>query len=162
MRSFTLLSCCSLSDIICANTVRSLYTSEWLLSIWLPCVLDASFSENFYGLKRRRRPWIGTDRAKAAFGGIPAGEKLRSREIWRSLVFLVSVQASFHAVTLSYHLQVCVPYLRAKAHDYYEELGGGIDSDILEDGRGNHQLGLLTDNVSSSPNTYCLKAHDLL
>ncbi|KIM83837.1 hypothetical protein PILCRDRAFT_782063 [Piloderma croceum F 1598] len=100
---------------------------------------DASFSENFYGLKRRRRPWIETDRAKAAVGGIPAGEKLRSREIWRSLVFLVGV-----------------PYLRAKAHDYYEKLGGDIDSDILENGRGNHQLRLLTDDVSSATR-YILK-----
>jgi len=61
----------------------------------------------------------------------------------------------------SYHLQVGVPYLRAKAHDYYEELGGGIDSDILEDGRGNHQLRLLTDDVSSAIR-FCSKAHDSL
>lgn len=51
---------------------------------------DASFSENFYGLKRRRRPYIETERARAAVGGIPATEKLRNREIWRSLLFLVS------------------------------------------------------------------------
>lgn len=133
----------------------------WVIILNLPCVLDASFSENFYGLKRRRRPWIETDRAKAAVGGIPAREKLRSREIWRSLVFLVRAQASFHASTPSYHLQVGVPYLRAKAHDYYEELGGGIDTDILEDGRGNHQLRLLTDDVSSTMRYY-LKAHDSL
>lgn len=29
--------------------------------------------------------------------------------------------------------QVGVPYLRAKAQDYYEQLGGGIDSDILDE-----------------------------
>ncbi|KAJ7162538.1 cyclin-dependent protein kinase inhibitor [Mycena crocata] len=74
---------------------------------------NASFSENFYGLKRRRRPFIETERAKAAVGGIPSGEKLRAEEIWRSLLFLVGV-----------------PYLRAKAQDYYEELGGGVSSDI--------------------------------
>lgn len=51
---------------------------------------DASFSENFYGLKRRRRPFIESERATAAVGGIPAGEVLRSQEIWRSLLFLVS------------------------------------------------------------------------
>ncbi|KAJ7122752.1 cyclin-dependent protein kinase inhibitor [Mycena epipterygia] len=74
---------------------------------------NASFSENFYGLKRRRMPFIETERAKAAVGGIPPGEKLRAKEIWRSLLFLVGV-----------------PYLRAKAQDYYEELGGGVSSDI--------------------------------
>jgi hypothetical protein len=52
-------------------------------------LLDASFSENFYGLKRRRRPYIETERAKAAVGQVPAGEKLRSSEVWKSLVFLV-------------------------------------------------------------------------
>jgi peroxin-12 len=29
-----------------------------------------------------------------------------------------------------------VPYLRAKAQDYYEQLGGGVDADILEEGTG--------------------------
>lgn len=29
--------------------------------------------------------------------------------------------------------QVGVPYIKAKAHDYYEQLGGGIDSSILDD-----------------------------
>ena len=52
-------------------------------------ILDASFAENFYGLKRRRHPWISTDRAAAAVRGTPAAEKLRSREIWQSLFFLV-------------------------------------------------------------------------
>ncbi|KAI0310671.1 Pex12 amino terminal region-domain-containing protein [Amylostereum chailletii] len=82
---------------------------------------NASFSENFYGLKRRRRPLFETERARAAVGGVPPEERLRTREIWRSLVFLVGI-----------------PYLRAKAQDYYEDLGGGIDSDILEDGGGRH------------------------
>ncbi|KAJ7179427.1 cyclin-dependent protein kinase inhibitor [Mycena filopes] len=74
---------------------------------------NASFSENFYGLKRRRRPFIETVRAKAAVGGIPPGENLRAQEIWRSLIVLVGV-----------------PYLRAKAQDYYEELGGGVNLDL--------------------------------
>ncbi|KAG1715968.1 hypothetical protein ID866_1192 [Astraeus odoratus] len=77
---------------------------------------NASFAEKFYGLKRRRRAWIPTERSTAAVGGIPAGEKLRNREIWRSLFFLVAV-----------------PYLRAKAQDYYEQLGGGVASDLLEE-----------------------------
>lgn len=49
----------------------------------------ASFAENFYGLKRRRRPIFETDRANAAVGGVPPEEKLREREILRSLLFLV-------------------------------------------------------------------------
>lgn len=53
-------------------------------------LLDASFSENFYGLKRRRRPYIETTRAKAAVGGVPPGEALGDRELQRSLLFLVS------------------------------------------------------------------------
>ncbi|KAL4082008.1 hypothetical protein V8B97DRAFT_1863407 [Scleroderma yunnanense] len=77
---------------------------------------NASFAEKFYGLKRRRIAWIPTERSTAAVGGVPAGERLRDREIWRSLFFLVAV-----------------PYLRAKAHEYYEQLGGGLSSDILED-----------------------------
>jgi peroxin-12 len=52
------------------------------------------------------------------------------------------------AVKVSSHLQVGVPYLRAKAQDYYEELGGGIESDILEDGTGSRNLQMLTDEVS--------------
>ncbi|GLB33491.1 putative PEX12 protein [Lyophyllum shimeji] len=91
---------------------------------------NASFSENFYGLKRRRLPYIETERTKAAVGGIPAGEALRSREIGRSLLFLVGV-----------------PYLRAKAHDYYEELGGGLSADVLQEGMGTRQLQALTEDT---------------
>ncbi|OBZ76114.1 Peroxisome assembly protein 12 [Grifola frondosa] len=76
----------------------------------------ASFSENFYGLKRRRRPLFETERARAAVGGIFPEEKLRDREIWRSLLFLVGL-----------------PYVRARAQDYYEELGGGVQTDILSE-----------------------------
>ena len=91
---------------------------------------DASFSENFYGLKRRRRPCIETERAKAAVGGVPIGEKLRPQEIKQSLLFLVGI-----------------PYLRAKAQDYYEELGGGVSSEILNGGIDLRQLRALTDDV---------------
>ncbi|KAJ7638577.1 cyclin-dependent protein kinase inhibitor [Roridomyces roridus] len=87
---------------------------------------NATFSENFYGLKRRRRPFIETERAQAAVGGIPAAEALRPQEIWRSLLFSVGV-----------------PYLRAKAQDYYEELGGGVPVDI-DDGQ-DARLRVLTD-----------------
>ncbi|KAI0301875.1 hypothetical protein B0F90DRAFT_1667714 [Multifurca ochricompacta] len=87
-------------------------------------VADASFAENFYGLKRRRRPFIETERARAAVGGVPAEERLRDREVWRSLVVLVGL-----------------PYFRAKAQDYYEDLGGGAD--ILDDGA--QQMQVLTE-----------------
>ncbi|KDQ14758.1 hypothetical protein BOTBODRAFT_109632 [Botryobasidium botryosum FD-172 SS1] len=72
---------------------------------------NASFAENFYGLKRRRTPLIHTERANAATGIDIELEKLRPRDIRRSLLLLVGV-----------------PYLRAKAHDYYEQLGGGADT----------------------------------
>ncbi|KAI9000930.1 Pex12 amino terminal region-domain-containing protein [Trametes punicea] len=78
----------------------------------------ASFAENFYGLKRRRVPLFKTDRARSASGGVFPEEKLRDREIWRSLIFLVGL-----------------PYVRAKAQDYFEELGGGVQTEILEDSR---------------------------
>jgi len=88
----------------------------------------ASFSENFYGLKRRRKPYIEPERARAATGGIPEAEKLGNKEIQRSLLLLVGL-----------------PYLRAKAQDYYEELGGGVASDILDEGMDARQLRALTD-----------------
>ena len=50
----------------------------------------ASFSENFYGLKRRRKPLIETERAKAAVGGVSEEEQLGPKELRRSLLFLVN------------------------------------------------------------------------
>ncbi|KAH9843881.1 cyclin-dependent protein kinase inhibitor [Rhodofomes roseus] len=76
----------------------------------------ASFSENFYGLKRRRRPLFETERAKAAVPGVLPEERLRDREILRSLIFLVGL-----------------PFLRTKAQEYYEDLGGGIQSEVIEE-----------------------------
>ena len=83
-------------------------------------------------MKRRRRPIFETDRAKAAVGGVPPEEKLRDREIWRSMVFLVGL-----------------PYLRAKAQDYFEELGGGIDHDILDESANTRQQRALSEPVST-------------
>ncbi|KAH7100541.1 Pex12 amino terminal region-domain-containing protein [Auriculariales sp. MPI-PUGE-AT-0066] len=74
----------------------------------------ASFAEDFYGLKRRRTPAIETVRSDIAMGPDAGASKLRPRDIRTSLLFLV-----------------LVPYLRAKAQDYYEALGGGVDQDIL-------------------------------
>ncbi|KAH8830613.1 cyclin-dependent protein kinase inhibitor [Flagelloscypha sp. PMI_526] len=89
---------------------------------------NASFSENFYGMKRRRRPHISTERTQEVMGGVPAGEKLRDIDVSRSLFFLVGV-----------------PYLRAKAQDYYELLGGGLDSNVLDENEL-RQIQALTDH----------------
>lgn len=42
-----------------------------------------------------------------------------------------------------------MPYLRAKAQDHYEELGGGIDSELLDGGMDARQIRLLTDQACS-------------
>jgi Pex2 / Pex12 amino terminal region len=64
------------------------YVCGSLLKLWVSA--GASFAENFYGLKRRKRPLIETERARAAVGGILPQEKLGAREIKWSLLFLVS------------------------------------------------------------------------
>ncbi|CCM04807.1 uncharacterized protein FIBRA_07000 [Fibroporia radiculosa] len=88
----------------------------------------ASFSENFYGLKRRRRTLFETERVHAAVPGILPGEKLRDKEIWRSLLFLVGL-----------------PYLRTKAQEYYEDLGGGVHSEIMEESLANRRAQVLSE-----------------
>lgn len=57
--------------------------------------LDASFAENFYGLKRRRRPYIETGKTLVAVGGIPKQEHLRDQDIVRSLIFLVRLPFAY-------------------------------------------------------------------
>ncbi|QRW19188.1 ankyrin repeats [Rhizoctonia solani] len=89
-------------------------------------VHGASFAENFYGLKRRRTPAVETVRVNAALNEISPHEKLQPRDINRSLFFLVGI-----------------PYLRAKAHQYYEDFGGGIDSSLV-DGASRPSLSQLT------------------
>lgn len=56
---------------------------------------------------------------------------------------LSSGPSIYHSV----NLQVGVPYLRAKAQDYYEELGGGVSSDVLDDAISTRQLQALIENV---------------
>ena len=63
-----------------------------------------SFTENFYGLKRRRRPFFETDRANAAVGGVPPEEKLREREILRSLLLLVQFCLPYKTDCVVYYL----------------------------------------------------------
>ncbi|EKM59344.1 uncharacterized protein PHACADRAFT_86095 [Phanerochaete carnosa HHB-10118-sp] len=90
----------------------------------------ASFAENFYGLKRRRRPLFETERARAAVGGVLNEERLRDKEVWRSMLFLIGL-----------------PYIRAKAADYFEALGGGIDRDILDENANTRQTRLLSEET---------------
>jgi hypothetical protein len=66
---------------------------DWNIPLFEPISAGASFSEHFYGLKRRRKPVIETERANIAVGGVPKLEKLRRIDIFQSLVFLVSTIA---------------------------------------------------------------------
>ncbi|PCH41254.1 hypothetical protein WOLCODRAFT_137274 [Wolfiporia cocos MD-104 SS10] len=90
----------------------------------------ASFAENFYGLKRRRRPLFEKERAKAAVPGVLPEERLRDKDIWRSLVFLIGL-----------------PYLRTKAQEYFEDLGGGVQSEVLEESLASRQARALTEET---------------
>lgn len=55
--------------------------------------------------------------------------------------------------------KVGIPYLRAKAHDYYEELGGGVDPD-LDDGPQARHHQVLTEYVR--PTTHWLLGPDII
>ncbi|GAA96706.1 uncharacterized protein L969DRAFT_105726 [Mixia osmundae IAM 14324] len=89
--------------------VERYYLREW----------GASFAENFYGLKRRRRPGFAAERSSSASVTQlhTNHERLRRTDIQRSLLFLIGV-----------------PYVRAKAADLYEQVGGGVNADLLNDG----------------------------
>lgn len=52
--------------------------------------VGASFAEHFYGLQRRRRPLVETERANIAVGRATEPVKLRDLDVGRSLLFLVS------------------------------------------------------------------------
>lgn len=88
MKNFTRLSCSQSSGSICGSTVRPLYLRDTAV-VFIQFSPDASFSERFYGLKRRRRPYVDTNRALAAVGVVPKQERLRDRDISLSLIFLV-------------------------------------------------------------------------
>ncbi|PWN45466.1 hypothetical protein IE81DRAFT_191738 [Ceraceosorus guamensis] len=81
----------------------------------------SSFAENFYGLRRRRRPGLSSSRSKAFSTGstrtsLARYEKLRSREINLSLFLLVGA-----------------PWIKSKLHDYWESIGGGAPQGGLFD-----------------------------
>ncbi|GAA5932600.1 ubiquitin-protein ligase peroxin 12 [Sporobolomyces koalae] len=99
---------------------------------------SASFAENFYGLKRRKVLSKGgggarEERTKAAFELTGKSDRLGRREIRGSLVFLV-----------------LLPYLRTKAQDWFERLGGGVDSDLFGDTSSRTSLLAILRNVSLS------------
>ncbi|KAL7007347.1 ubiquitin-protein ligase peroxin 12 [Cystobasidiomycetes sp. EMM_F5] len=79
-------------------------------------MLRGSFAENFYGMKRRRRPAMASERAQDAAGLFTDHTRLRKRELRWSLFFLVAV-----------------PYLRSKAEDLYDQLGGSTGADLFND-----------------------------
>ncbi|GAA5919352.1 hypothetical protein JCM1841_004357 [Sporobolomyces salmonicolor] len=95
---------------------------------------STSFAEYFYGLKRRRVLSRGgggarEERTKAAFELMGKSDRLGKREVRGSLVFLV-----------------LLPYLRTKAQDWYERLGGGADADLFDDNTSRPSLtGILRD-----------------
>lgn len=73
-------------------------------------VWGSSFSENFYGLRRRKRPGLSRSSVTRATSlSIAKTESLGKREIRLSLLFLVGL-----------------PYLRAKLDDIWERNGGGL------------------------------------
>ena len=76
-----------------------------------------------------------TPRADAVLGR-PADERaLSTKAVRQSLVFLVrSIRLQrCNIQTENFWFQVGVPYLRAKAQDYYESVGGGVDPELLDD-----------------------------
>lgn len=75
----------------------------------------SSFAENFYGLRRRRRPGIATPRAKTA-------SSARSTQQAMEALRPIDVQVSLFTL-------VALPYFQSKLHDLWEREGGGVDSE---------------------------------
>lgn len=109
-------------------------------------------------MKRRRRPGVSSERAQSAIDLFTDHEKLRKREIRWSLLFLVSAGTCCpfnHAHSSSSHIsnrsrrlgvpvsQVGIPYLRSKADDLYETLGGGTSEDLFRDNHASRDERLL-------------------
>ncbi|KAM0753991.1 hypothetical protein T439DRAFT_322877 [Meredithblackwellia eburnea MCA 4105] len=93
-------------------SIAMFFVEKHYLNTW-----GASFAENFYGLKRRKRSpnssnTIQSEKGKVAAELTGKSDKLGKREIRLSLVGLI-----------------LIPYLRSKAADLYDRLGGGIDID---------------------------------
>lgn len=74
-------------------------------------VWGSSFSENFYGLRRRRRPGLSRTAGGVTSVSVAKSERLGKKEIRLSLLFLVGL-----------------PYLGAKLEDLWERNGGGLSN----------------------------------
>lgn len=74
-------------------------------------VWGSSFAENFYGLRRRKRPGLSRSVGPATSLSIARSERLGKREIRLSLLFLVGL-----------------PYVGAKLEDVWERNGGGLSN----------------------------------
>lgn len=100
-----------------------------------------SFAETFYGLKRRRTLRSGAEsgteeRVKAVHELTGKSDNVRGREIYGSLAFLVSLCSGLPACCPEPDrpdpcAQVVMPYLKTKATDLYERLGGGAEAEIF-------------------------------
>lgn len=96
----------------------------WFVERHYLSTYGGSFAETFYGLKRRKTlnralattggGSLNEERTKAAFELTGKSDKLGAKEINGSLVFLV-----------------LLPYLKTKATDLYERLGGGAEAEIF-------------------------------
>ncbi|KAF9583185.1 ubiquitin-protein ligase peroxin 12 [Lunasporangiospora selenospora] len=91
----------------------------------------ASFAENFYGLKRVRAPRTvkvakvniddesvaaSVNTAAALNASVPGSNKLRNRDIYKSLLFLIGL-----------------PYVKCKLDEYYEKVSGGEAARLFGD-----------------------------
>ncbi|KAF9905388.1 ubiquitin-protein ligase peroxin 12 [Linnemannia zychae] len=92
----------------------------------------ASFAENFYGLKRVRAPRVvkqskvniddesvassAAAAAAASMSALPGSNKLRERDIRKSLLFLIGL-----------------PYVKCKMDEYYEKVSGGEAARLFGD-----------------------------
>lgn len=72
-------------------------------------VWGSSFAENFYGLRRRKRPGLSRSAGAATSLSMARSERLGKKEIRLSLLFLVAL-----------------PYVGAKLEDVWERNGGGL------------------------------------
>ena len=78
-------------------------------------VWGSSFAENFYGLRRRRRPGLSRNSGVGATSvTVAKSERLGAKEVRMSLLFLVGL-----------------PYLGAKLEDCWERNGGGLSTNHL-------------------------------
>lgn len=87
----------------------------WMIERHYLHTWGSSFAENFYGLRRRRRPGIATPRAKTA-------SSARSTQQVMEALRPVDIHVSLFTL-------VALPYLQAKLHDLWEREGGGVDAE---------------------------------